>query len=238
MTIFLDTANIEEIRKYMTWGIIRGVTTNQKIWLKEKGKVDKVGFDLRLKQILKEMKGYPVSIELTRTSDRYGDKVLVEEAKEYTDLGDNVVIKVPMWATGRGLRVGKLLLEEKVPVNMTCCISTQQAILACELGVKYVSFFYNRIIDHLKSKKFTKDEAVEQACITFIETREFIDIQGFNTKIIAGSIRRVEDIPDVLCNGAHIATVTPKIMKKLPFHPKTEETIKEFDQAWKKFQEG
>lgn len=179
------------------------------------------------------MKGFPVSIELTRTLDRYEDKILIEEAEEYAELGDNVVIKVPMWGNGRGLRIAGKLLKIGIPVNMTCCISVNQAILACELGVEYVSFFFRRIMDYyskqgsLMSLKDTRDVLTDAVNI--------ITSQCYDTKIIAGSIREQRDVVECFRLGVDIVTITPEIMEKLPFHPKTEETIKEFDKCWQEF---
>ena len=228
MTIFLDTANIEEIKEYSDWGVINGVTTNQKIWLKEKG----INFKEKLKEILDFMEPFPVSVELTKTNKSL--HILVEEAKEYITLGSNAVIKVPMWKNGNGLLLAGQLKRICIPVNMTCCISVNQAILACELGVKYVSLFYNRIIDYeTKGRKELTYLSSGQETVT--KTRKIIDQQGYGTEIICGSIRDPKDVEDCFSAGAHIVTITPKVLKLLPFHPKTEETIKEFDEAWRKF---
>jgi len=233
VTIFLDSANINDIRKYLAYGIISGITTNQKIWLKERG----VDFQKRLIEILKVVgSGRPVSVELTKT-DAVHDAELIQEAENYSQLKGEVVIKVPMWGDGRGLRIAHKLIIENIPVNMTCCISVNQAILACELGVEYVSLFYNRIKDYLlKEEGLREENALITTKNVFIKTRNFIDTQNFSTKIIAGSIRKPEDVMNALCSGAHIATITPEVLEKLPFHPKTEETIKEFDNCWRKFQ--
>ena len=225
MTIFLDSANIEEIKKYSDWGIISGVTTNQKIWLKEKG----INFKEKLKEILDFMKSFPISVELTKTNKPL--HILIEEAKEYVKLGNNVVIKVPMWKNGNGLMLTEQLKKINIPVNMTCCMNVSQAVLACEVEAKYVSLFYRRIIDFHKNETSSTNYGLE----AIRRTRQIIDQQGYNTKIIAGSIRNPWDVTDCLLAGVHIVTVTPKILEKLPFHEKTEETIKEFDEAWSMF---
>ncbi len=230
MTIFLDTANLAEIQNYKRWGILQGVTTNQRIWLQEKG----INFKSRLQEIINEISPYPVSVELTKTDS--SNNILLDEAKEYSSLGKNVVIKVPMWGSGRGLSLANLLINNGISVNITCCMSLHQGILVCELGATYVSYFYNRTIDFL-SKKFTKNGAREIADTVIQETRKLIDREGFDTKIIVGSIREPEDVTNAFIAGAHIVTITPKVLEQLPYHPKTEETILEFDSCWKQFME-
>ena len=228
MTIFLDTANIEEIKEYSNWGIVSGVTTNQKIWLKERG----IDFKEKLKEILDFMGPFPVSVELTKTNKPL--HILIKEAKEYVKLGSNAVIKVPMWKNGNGLYLASSLKENSIPVNMTCCMSVNQAILACEVGARYVSLFYNRIIDY-KTKDGKKLQYLDSGRKVIRKTRKIIDQQGYGTEIICGSIRDPKDVEDCFSAGSHIVTITPKVLKLLPFHPKTEETIKEFDKAWRTF---
>ena len=228
MTIFLDTANIEEIKEYSKWGIVFGVTTNQKIWLKEKG----IKFKEKLKEILDFMDPFPVSVELTKTNKPF--HILIKEAKEYVKLGSNAIIKVPMWKNGNGLYLANSLKENSIPVNMTCCMSVNQAILACEVGARYVSLFYNRIIDY-KTKGGKKLQYLDSGRKVIRKTRKIIDQQGYGTEIICGSIRDPKDVEDCFSAGSHIVTITPKVLKLLPFHPKTEETIKEFDKAWSTF---
>jgi len=237
MAIFLDTANIAEIKKYKEWGIISGVTTNQKVFLKEKG----VHFGTRIREILDLISG-PVNVELTKTRLRMSDVTLITEAIEYKQIEKRyrtkgeIVIKVPMWKNGFGLVVAEKIMHEDIPVNLTCCMSVNQAILACELGVEYVSLFYNRILDYVKSKGIVKPKyQANQAFLEITRTRNFIEQQNYKTKIIAGSIRKSEDVSDAFGAGAHIVTITPEVLEKLPYHPKTEETIKEFDKCWEEF---
>jgi len=238
LTIFVDSANIQEIQKWVVeYGVAKGVTTNQKIFLEEKG----INFETRIKDILNTLpEGCPVSVELTKTNST--DKDLIEEAILYKTLEDNnkhgvIVIKVPMWGDGRGLRIANKLVEKAIPVNMTCCMSVNQAILACEMDVPFVSFFYNRIIDYDKTvgKQYPGSGA---GFVVIHQTRNIIEQQEYETQIIAGSIRKPDDVEECFRAGAHIVTIPPKILKQLPFHPKTEETIKEFDEAWKQFIRG
>ena len=192
-----------------------------------------MNFKQRIIEILNEIEG-PVSIELTKTNE--SDDVLINEAINYFHLKGrgHVVIKVPMWGDGRGLRIAKELKELGIPVNMTCCMSVNQAILASLLEADYVSLFFNRIIDYYKTST-TPAIAFDEACQTIELTRTFIDINDLNTKIIAGSIRHPMDVEAAFLSGSHIVTIPPKILAQLPYHPKTEATIKEFDEAWRKF---
>jgi transaldolase len=216
--IFLDTASIDEIKAVLPWGIASGVTTNQKIFLTTSKGVD---FKQRVLEILSLIDG-PLSVELTKTDG--SDDELVEEAKEYASLSRNIVIKVPMWGDGRGLRIINRLNKLGIKTNATCLMTTNQALLACRAGATYASIFFNRI------KDFGGDPVQ-----VISESRRLIDLGGFKTKIIAGSIRKPEDVYQAALAGAHIVTVTYNVLIKMPYHPKTEETIKEFDAAWQEY---
>jgi transaldolase len=220
MEIFLDTANVDEIKAILPWGIISGVTTNQKIFLAEKG----IHFKDRVMEILSLVNG-PLSVELARTGGT--DKDLIEEAEEYAGWGSNIVIKVPMWGDGRGLRIASKLKELGIKTNITCLISTNQILLAAKAGATYASLFFNRVRD-------AKEDPVK----VIEESKRIIDESGFSTRIIVGSIRKPEDVNEAVVAGAHIVTIPYRILVQMPFHWKTEETIKEFDQAWLEFRKA
>lgn len=216
--IFFDTASIKEIREILPWGVVTGITTNQKIFLAEKG----VDFKQRVLEILALLEG-PLSVELTRTSG--SDDELVEEAIEYSSWNPkNIVIKVPMWGDGRGLRIASNLKALGIKTNMTCLMTTNQALLASKVGATYASIFFNRV----------KDAGGDPVSV-IQESRNLIDRGGSSTKIIVGSIRKPEDVNQAAVAGAHIITIPHKILIVMPYHSKTEETIKEFDQAWLEF---
>jgi transaldolase len=220
MEIFLDTANVEEIKAILPWGIISGVTTNQKIFLTEKG----INFKDRVMEILNLVNG-PLSVELAKTGGT--DKDLIEEAREYAGWGSNIVIKVPMWGDGKGLRIASKLKELGIKTNITCLITTNQILLAAKAGATYASLFFNRVRD-------AKEDPVK----VIKESKRIIDESGFSTRIIVGSIRKPEDVNEAVVAGAHIVTIPYKILVQMPFHWKTEETIKEFDQAWLEFKKA
>ena len=141
MEIFLDTASAKEIREILPWGIITGVTTNQKIFSGEKG----INFKARISEILSLVDG-PLSVELTNTCG--SDDDLVEEAVEYSSWNPkNIVIKVPMFGDGRGLRVVNRLRKKPIRTNVTCLITVNQVLLAAKAGATYASIFFNRVRD-------------------------------------------------------------------------------------------
>ena len=213
MTIFLDTANLEELRKAVVWGVCHGVTLNQKILLQEKG----VDLEKHIKDIISIVGKVPISVELTQTDSRAR---MIGEAQSYADIAENIVVKVPMFGSGLGLELSKILLDMGIKVNMTCMMSERQVLLAAELGVQYASLFYRRI---------------QFRVTTFKVTRAILDRIFSDTLLIAGSLRSPEDVIVALKNGADIVTIPPKVLWKMPFHPRTEKTIAEFDEAWKDF---
>lgn len=216
--IFLDTASVKEIKEMLSWGIISGVTTNQKIFLAEKG----VNFKDRVLEILSLVDG-PISVELTKTAE--GDDDLVQEAKEYSHWNPkNIVVKVPMFSDGRGLRIVNRLRKENIKTNMTCMITTNQVMLAAKAGATYASIFFNRV----------RDSGIDPIKV-IQESKRIIEEGHLHSKIIVGSIRKPEDVNEAAVAGAHIITIPYKILVQMPFHQKTEDTIKEFDQAWLEF---
>lgn len=216
MEFFLDTASTEEVKKILPWGILTGLTTNQKIFLQEGG----VDFKQRALELISLVNG-PVSLELT--TNRLTD--MVREAREYYSWDPkHVVVKVAMKGDGTGLEAIHELSSEGIPINATVMMAPMQAVLAEKAGATYVSLFFNRIKD-----------AGEDPVLAIKQTRSILDMGGGKAKIIAGSIRQPKDVLDASAAGAHILTVPYKIMLQLPFHAKSEETIKEFDKAWQDF---
>jgi transaldolase len=222
--IYLDTANMEEIRKYKSWGIVDGLTTNQKIFLQEKG----CNFKERALEILEEMHPLPVSLEGPNDYTQ-----LIKTAEEYcnwTDDNDstysNIVIKVPMLGNGDGLRAVKTLSDMEIATNVTACMTLNQVFLAANAGATYVSLFFNRMIDMLDSA---------YALETIKRTTLMLRDGGFETLLIVGSIRHPGDIPIILDGQPDIITIPPKILEQMPYCKKTEETLKDFEVAWKEF---
>ena len=218
MEIFLDTANTDQIAEILEWGIIKGVTTNQKIFLNEKG----CNFEKQSKKILKMVSPYPVSLEGPNSLDE-----LLKTAREYSKWGKNVVIKVPMLPDGSGLKAVKVLEGEGIKTNVTAMMSVNQAMLAIEAGASYASLFFNRIRDSGSDPT----EVVKQS-------RAIIDNGGFKTKLIVGSIRNPSDVEEIASANPHIITIPYKILKQMPYHERTVSTLEEFDKAWEEFKQA
>lgn len=220
MTLFLDSADLTEISKIKKWGVIQGITTNPKIF----AKLGNVDFEETIRTIA-EMTDH-LSVELTKVDQ--SNEALIDEAQVLHAIHpESICIKVPMWGDGRGLEIATKLIKQEIPVNMTCLMGAHQAILAAEAGCEYISLFYNRMADYLSNRRFAQYQ--------FTLLRSYIDDFKLDSKIIAGSIRDPKDIVECLDSGTHIVTVPYKHLIKMPHHIRTEETIAEFDQAWRDF---
>ena len=213
--IFLDTASLKEIEEISSWGIIDGVTTNQKIFLQEGG----VDFKKRVLDICETIDG-PVSVETTKST--VGE--ILEEAREYASWHKNVVIKVAMFGNGNGLKIVSRLKKNGIKTNMTVMMTFNQLVLAAKAGATYVSLFYNRARD------------VGENPVQII--KDYVGLckeSGLGAELIVGSIRTPEDVATAIAAGAHILTIPTKILTQMPFNKRTEETIQEFDKAWLEF---
>jgi transaldolase len=217
--IFLDTASASEAREFLSWGIGDGVTTNQKIFLSE-GNVDFKGRVLEICSL--KARNWPVSVETTS----HGYEALLQEAREYASWHRNVVVKVAMYGDGTGLKVVRTLSQERIKTNMTCMVTFDQLLMAAKAGATYVSLFFNRARDAGLDPVRAIREIVAE-----------LESGGYKSKLIVGSIRRPLDVEEAAAAGAHIITITPKVLREMALHQKTEDTIKEFDDAWKEFLE-
>jgi len=240
--IFLDTANVNEIKEIMKWNIVDGVTTNQKIFLKEKG----CNFEKRAKEILELVYPLPVSLEgpnnlndLMKVALKYADWV-----DDRDNTYNNIVIKVPMLGNGDGLKAVKILSEKGIKTNVTACMTLNQTFLAASAGATYVSLFYNRMIDwavkqikNPKAKSSSGEEEVgkQYAINTIIGTMNMLSTGRYDTELIVGSIRNVDDIHTIVSTGADIITIPTHILKQMPHNDMTEKTLKDFEEAWKEF---
>lgn len=214
--IFLDTANLEEIKLWQKRGICDGVTTNQKIFLKEKNII----FKKRVLEICR-LTSTPVSVELT---GHESVEKMIKEAREYASWKKNVVVKVPMTTDGMGLEVLARLKKLKIKTNATLMVTFEQMLLSIIAGATYASIFFNRA----KDAGYNQEEIINR-------TRRFIDEGGYLTKIITGSIRKKTDIGDAFAAGSDIVTVPPQLIEQMLQERMTQETVVEFDAAWKKF---
>lgn len=215
MAIFLDSSDLNEIRQFMATGIVSGITTNPLIISKENPGVD---LKTHILEII-SMGKVPTSVELTTETETE----MLAEAREYAKWHPkHVVIKVPM--TEMGLRViNALERHDKTPVNVTCIMSFNQAYVSALAGATYVSIFSGRVRD----MGYDPAPVIEQ-------TRAALDRENLKAQIIVGSIRHMGDVNEALHAGAHIVTVPPAILRKMFWHPRTTETIREFNDAWNK----
>jgi transaldolase len=211
MKFFIDTANLEEIKKAVEYGLVDGVTTNPTLLSKET-----LSYKEILKEITKIVKG-PVSAEVVSTEF----EGMIKEAEDLSSIAPNINIKVPM--TMDGLKLTRKLVEKGIKVNMTLIFSPTQALLAAKAGASFVSPFVGRLDD----VSFYGMDVVEQII-------QIYDNYGYETEIIVASIRHPVHILDAALAGAHIATMPFEVMQKLVKHPLTDVGIERFLNDWKK----
>ncbi len=214
--VFVDTASLDDVLLWSKRGVVDGVTTNQRIFLSE-GNID---FKRRVLAICDAVPSKPVSVELTG----HGAEALIAEALDLARWRPNIVIKVPMTIDGCGLEVVTALASRGLATNATIMMTAEQLVLAARAGATYVSLFYNRALD-----------GGEDPQLEIAKARRFLDAGGYRAKIIAGSIRAPKDVGNAYDAGADIVTIPPKILSGILAHPKTAETVREFDAAWKEF---
>lgn len=211
MKIFIDSANIADIKKANDWGIIDGVTTNPSLISHEKG-----DFKALIGEILKIIDG-PVSVEVIST-DSEG---MVREALEFCQWSKNVVIKIPM--TPEGLNAVKILHGRKIKTNVTLVFSANQAILAAKAGATYMSPFIGRL-----------DDAGHDGMQLIRDIVKIYQNYGFGTEVIVASIRHPLHVTESAIAGAHVATIPFSIIEKMFLHPLTETGLEKFLKDWQK----
>ncbi|WP_456473162.1 fructose-6-phosphate aldolase [Desulfolithobacter sp.] len=213
MKFFIDTANINEIRKAMDLGMVDGVTTNPSLVAREQRPFEEI-----LKDICDLVDG-PVSAEVI-SLDAGG---MVAEARELARLGDNIVIKIPM--IEEGLKAVRMLTAEGIKTNVTLVFSSSQALLAAKAGATYVSPFVGRLDDISQ----TGMDLISDILTIF---RNY----GFTTEIIVASIRSPMHVVESALIGADIATIPYKVIAQLAKHPLTDIGMEKFLADWEKRQ--
>lgn len=211
MKIFLDTANVDEIKKAVAYGVIDGITTNPSLVARENK-----GFLPLIKEILPLVPG-PVSVEVTATDP----DEMIEQAKEYAKLSENVVIKVPI--NLEGLQVVKTLTELNIKTNVTLIFSASQALLAAKAGATYVSPFVGRV-DDISGDGMGLVEEIVQIFANY----------DIGTEIIVASVRHPLHFVQSAMLGADIATIPFSTLAKLLNHPLTDIGMDKFLADWKK----
>lgn len=207
MKFFVDTANVEDIKKANDMGVICGVTTNPSLIAKEGRDFNEV-----IKEITSIVDG-PISGEVKATTvDAEG---MIKEGREIAAIHPNMVVKIPM--TVEGLKAVKVLSSEGIKTNVTLIFSANQAILAANAGATYVSPFLGRLDD------------ISQPGIELIrQISEIFDIYGYDTEIIAASIRNPIHVTGCALAGADIATIPYKVIEQMTKHPLTDQGIEKF----------
>ncbi len=251
MKVFVDTGDVEEIREAISWGIVDGVTTNPTLIRATLAKRP----GAKIKEYLEEVcraagPGRPVSLEVMSTKA----EEMIEEGRvlyeRYNSIAGNAVIKVPVTTRGveegyfEGVRAIRELSSIGIPVNATLIMTPAQAVLAAKAGAKYVSPFLGRVDDYIRERlgiKFSKDDyfseemarddvndGVRSGVDLLRKIRVIFRAYGFNTEIIAASVRNARQATEAMLEGADIITVPFEVLVKMVAHPKSEEGIKKF----------
>ena len=211
MKIFIDTANIEHIREVNSWGILDGVTTNPTLVAKE-GKE----FAGTIKEICSIVDG-----DISAEAVSMEAEGMIAEARDLSRMHKNVVVKIPM--TAEGLKAVKVLSGEGIRTNVTLVFSPNQALLAAKAGATYVSPFVGRLDDI----NHTGMDLVRDIVAIF-------DVHGYETQVIAASIRHPLHVTEAALAGAHVATIPYDVLKKMLRHNLTDAGIERFLKDWEK----
>lgn len=212
MKFFIDTANLDEIKEANELGLIDGVTTNPSLVAKE-GDID---FKERIAAICAIVKG-DVSAEVTAL-DTEG---MLKEGRELAKIAPNVVVKCPL--TLDGLKATRRFREEGTKVNVTLCFSAAQALLAAKAGASYISPFIGRL-----------DDIAQDGMQLIRDIVQIYGNYGFETEVLAASIRHPVHIVDCALAGADVATLPFKVIQQLVKHPLTDKGLEGFLTDWKK----
>jgi transaldolase len=214
MKLFLDTANLDEIREIKRWGVLSGCTTNPTLLAREHN-----DWEVQMKEVCAEVDG-PVSLETTheKADDIY------QEGVRLAGVAPNAVVKVAM--TADGLAAGKRLVDQGIPVNVTLVFSSAQAILAAEIGATYVSPFLGRL-----------DDVGADGMAVLADICQVYETQGYDTLVLAASLRHPMHVVEAAKLGADVATMPFDVFSKLVKHPLTDSGLTRFLSDWKKLQQ-
>ncbi len=209
MKLFLDTADLDEIQEGVRWGVLKGVTTNPSL-------IGKAASDFLplVKEICSIVEG-DVSIE-TAGDDA---ELLARQGREIAQIADNAVVKIPM--SPNGLNATRALADEGIKVNVTLCFSAAQAILAAEAGAYIISPFVGRL-----------DDVATDGLRLLSDICEIYAVQGYDTQVLAASLRHPVHVVEAARMGADIATMPFKVFQSLVKHPLTDSGSKRFTDDW------
>ena len=211
MKFFIDTANVEDIKKANDMGVICGVTTNPSLIAKE-GRV----FEEVIAEIASIVDG-PISGEVRATTT--DAESMIREGREIAKIHKNMVVKIPM--TVEGLKAVKVLSSEGIKTNVTLIFTANQALLAARAGASYVSPFLGRL-----------DDISTKGIDLVAEIAEMFDVAGIETEIIAASVRNPINVTECALAGEDIATVPYKVIEQMTHHPLTDAGIEKFKQDY------
>lgn len=212
MKFFLDTANIQEIRVANEWGVLDGVTTNPSLVAKETGR----DFRSILKEICDIVDG-PISAEVTSLKA----EEMIPEGEKLAAFHDNIVVKVQM--TTEGLKTVKALSKKGIDTNVTLVFSPNQALLAAKAGASMVSPFIGRL-----------DDISHDGMAVVRDSVQIFETYGYETEVLAASIRHPLHVIDAAKAGSHIATMPFKVLEMMARHPLTDAGLAKFLEDWKK----
>lgn len=218
MKFFIDTANLEDIKKAYKLGVLAGVTTNPSLVAKEG-----IKFEDRIAEICQAVPNVE-SVSAEVTPDVVAAEEMISQAEELIKIngGDkNITIKLPM--TLAGLEACRYLTEKGVKTNVTLIFTVNQALLAARAGATYVSPFVGRL-----------DDISEDGVLLVAKIAELFDVHQLDTQIIAASVRHPDHVTRVAMAGAHIATIPYKVIEQLAMHPLTDQGIEKFAADWAK----
>lgn len=212
MLLFLDTANLDEIRRVNSWAALDGVTTNPSLIAKESGRP----FEAIIQEICSIVDG-PISAEVIGLEA----PEMIAEGTELSKIHKNVTIKLPM--TPEGIKACRHFSAQGIKTNVTLCFSANQALVAAKAGATFVSPFVGRLDDiNLDGMELIREIAM------------IYDNYGFETKVLAASIRQPRHVTEAALAGAHAATIPTKVFEGLIKHPLTDKGIEAFISDWKK----
>ena len=211
MKIFLDTANLDQIRKYNDMGLVDGITTNPTLLSKENSDPEEV-----MTEIVRTVKG-PISLEVISTEF----EAMLSEGLRLSRFGKNVVVKVPM--TPSGLKAARRLHEQGISINVTLIFSPNQALLAAKAGASFVSPFIGRL-----------DDIGEIGMDVVRDIVQIFKNYQFNCEVLVASVRHPLHVIDAAKLGADVVTLPPDVLGKMIAHPLTDIGLARFLEDWKK----
>jgi len=211
MKIFLDTANVDEIREAADLGVLDGVTTNPSLMAKEHG-----DYRQTLKDICEIVQG-PTSAEVVAEDTAE----MVKQGREYAKISEHIVVKIPLVAAG--IRAVKILTAEDIKTNVTLCFSANQALIAAKAGATYISPFVGRV-----------DDMGQNGMQVVSEIMEVYEAYAFPTQVLVASVRHTGHVFEAARMGADVATIPHKVLMQLLKHPLTDIGLQKFNEDWEK----